>query len=53
MFLYGITFKPPTTELNGITRFYCIHKAAVEARGPSEREELNKAAHDEQQRQTR
>ena len=23
MFLYGITFKPPTTELNGIARFYC------------------------------
>jgi hypothetical protein len=23
MFPYGITFKPPTTELNGIARFYC------------------------------
>ena len=22
-FPYGITFKPPTTKLNGITRFYC------------------------------
>ena len=30
-----------------------IHKVAVEVRGPSERGELNKAAHDEQQRQTR
>ena len=28
-----------------------IHKVVVEARGSGEREELNKAAHDEQQRQ--